>query len=271
MEQPTTPESRRATWRDDAVRLVEDMQRWARGEGSDSFPPWRIGYMSGLSEVKRQPDGSFTARTHRREPNKPYGEIVIPDKGRPGAALLDIICWHLDQDVRRYELDPEDPDDTWHRLPSGPLLVDPMFRTAMDDAGMDEMALCRRMVDADGFGTKREISTSMGPKATVSWPILNIRMNEVHAKFDLPGIEGATWSRGHLRIRLDDLPHTVAIAARGRALAEVVDHDMIRRSGNIMVTAITHRADGTYTIATDAARAEGMTAATGKPRAALAA
>jgi hypothetical protein len=212
--------------------------------------------MSGLKEVRDDGKGAYVARIHRIEPHTSHGEITIPKEGRPGGALVDAICWHLDQDVRRYELDHEDADDPWHRLPSGPLLFDPMLRTAMEDAGMDELALCRRLVDADGFGAKRKVTIRLGGAAGI-WPEVNIRMNEVHARFALPG-GGATWSRGHLTVAMAEIPETVATAACGRPLCELVDHGMIRRSGGLTVTAVTRGKDGTYTIATDAARPDGM-------------
>lgn len=257
MEEPTTPGTRRALWGGDALRLVEDLQRYAQGEGRESFPPWRIGYMSGLRDVKDRGSDGYSARIHRQEPHRDC-EILIPKQGRPGSALLDKLAWHLDQDVRRYELDDCDLTDPWHRLPSGPLLVDPLFATALSDAHVDERRLCALIADARDFGIRRVVEISLGERTTISWPNVAIRMNEVHVRFKLPGTLTTYWSNGHLVVDVQDIPETIAVSAKGRMLSELVEHEMIARSAPITVAAITRAPDGTYSIATDAARGDGM-------------
>lgn len=252
MEQPTTPRTRRAAWKGDALAIIEEFQAHARGEGRESFPPWRIGYMAGLSNVREAGSEYFLMRMHRRAPHHMEDEVVIPKQGRPSQALIDLLCWHIDQDVRRHELDHVDHLDLWHRLPSGPLLIDPLLHVVMEEAGMDEDSLCCRIRDADGFGTKKSVNVRIGATAVE----LTIRYNEVHARFEIPR-SNAAWNRGHLVFKADDLPLTVMAAAKGRRLDEFVEHEIFRSAREMHIASIVHT-DGKCTIRTNSAHAEGM-------------
>lgn len=258
MDSPTTPRSRRAAWRSDAIALVKEFQACHRGEGRESFPPWRVGYMAGLSEVNEAGAAYYLMKGHRTEPHQMHQDIVIPKEGTPSTGLLDLLCWHYDQDVRRFELDHVDHLDLWHRLPSGPLLVDPLMHVALLDAGLDECEFAHRIRDADGFGTKKVVTARMGRGSGVATADIKMRYNEIHARFELPDSGGAVWSRGHLTVNATDMPETVLTAARGRPLSDIVHHEMIDRAVEMRVTAITQTAIGKYTIMTDRARADGM-------------
>lgn len=256
MTEATTPRSRRATWQATAVSLVEEFQAHGRGEGNDSFPPWRIGYMAGLQDVVELPE-CYTMSMHRVQPHQKRQTVVMQKAGRPSRALVDLLAWHYDQDVRRYELDHVDHLDMWFRLPCGRLLVDPLMRVAMEEAGMDETSLAYLIRDAEGFGTKAKVEIRMPGIGTAE---ITVRHNEIHARFELPGTTGAMWSNGHLTLDIDAMPETLAAASRGRPLNTLVSHPMIDRAQGIAIAAVTRNAQGRYIIATDSARGDGMVA-----------
>ena len=256
--EPTTPTSRRTMWKTDAIELVERFQAHARGEGSESFPPWRIGYMAGLAEVEEKPD-RFEATIHRTCPSIVRQRASIPKAGKPSAALIDLLCWHMDQDVRRYDREDDDRDGMWHRLPEGPLLIDPLLRVLLEDAGTTAEQLMWRLADEEGFGVRRKVATSLGRNSSIGRMEIVMRMNEMHARFDLPGTD-VTWSRGCLMVDLAHLPETTLVAARGRPLRDLVRHDVVDRATDVLITGTSQNNDGTRTLTTQAARAEGMVA-----------
>lgn len=250
---PTTPASRREIWREDAMRLVTEFQDWKAGRGRESFPPWRIGYMHGLSDVVDDQD-AFVATTARTKPHGPAERVRIPHVGKPSARLIDLLCWHMDQDVRwSQEWDGPRSDEVEHRLPLGDFLYDPVTAHLMREAGLDGMGLAYRIADSEDFGRKREVPARL-PGATGAK--FSMRMNEVHASFDLPGTE-ARWSSGCLTLKLPDLPETMLVRARGRTLSDLVLHPALG-SPELIVTAITPTTSGRHVLTTKAATAAGM-------------
>lgn len=256
-EAPSTPSSRRAMWRADAVDLVDRFTKAKAGQGSSSFPPWRIGYMAGLSDVKETTTG-YEATMQRTAPNISVERVSIPVGKAPTGALLDRLCWHFEQDVARYSEYERDMDDPWWLLPAKPLLVDPVMATLLGDAGIDEIALRQRVVDNEHLATRRDLTVRLDARLGVHSFTASFRMNEMRAVYRLPESK-AQWRKGVIEIDDHHVPETLKAAARGRPVRDLVSHPLLDMHEDLIVTSVTET-DGKVRIATSATSPEGMRA-----------
>lgn len=254
---PSTPASRRAMWKADAIDLVERFTRAKAGEGTSGFPPWRVGYMAGLSDVKDTVAG-YEATMQRTAPNITVERLSIPVGKAPAGTLLDRLCWHFEQDVARYSEYERDEDDPWWRLPAKALLVDPVTAALLGRAGIDETALRHRIVDNEHLATRSEITVRLDARLGVHSFAASFRMNEIRTVYRLPE-SPARWRKGVLEIEGHHVPETVKTAARGRPLRDVVTHPLLDEHDDLLVTSITEK-EGVLRIATSAASPEGMRA-----------
>lgn len=246
---PSTVASRRATWGQDALQLVADLRRAARGQGGE---PWRIAYLAGAKVEAIRSSSTFLLLTTGVRPGCTEHIRIDPEADGVGQADIDAIAWHMDQDARRGDL--EDGERDW--LPAGPLLVDPLFAALLGKAGMDEEALRWRIeaaVEGDGARGRRATMVPMPAGLGTTRVGITIRMNEVGAEFHLPCTTRATWKSGFLVVERDQgpMPETVLLGMRGRPLAEIVDHPLATDAPAIRVTGAVDGA-GRLGITTDA-------------------
>jgi len=245
--QPTTIASRRAVWGGDARQLVADLVRAGSGGGGET---WRIAYLAG---ARAEPvKGAVDLITARVRPHLQHRVRIRLDGTPPGQGDIDALCWHMDQDARTGDREPDERET----LPAGALLVDPLFAAALAAAGMDEQSL-RNEIEAreDGVGARgRRIQPlRLRGGSPVAWADLEFHMNEVRASFDLPGGRRARWKAGYLEIETgpDPIPETVMLGARGRTLRDTIDHPLIRAATEIRVTGVS-QVGGAMALTTDA-------------------
>lgn len=247
---PTTPTSRRATWKSYGEEILADFQK-AHQDNKAKEELWRIAYLNGFKKLK-DCITHYTVHSHRVIPHKPQ-TIAIPKTGRASGYLNDLLSWHFDQDSRVYdyfvnEIAPED------RMPMGHLLVDPLFYRFLEQADIDEHSLSSRISNADGFGIKREVKIKIPLLGEVG---IKIRMNEVHASFDLR--DGGRWTSGNLIVDTGPLPETIYAACRGRSLGEVVSHDQLQKCADIKIQSINRTKDpSVHMIVTNASHGDHM-------------
>jgi hypothetical protein len=244
-------------WRADAVDLVDRFTRAKAGQGSESFPPWRIGYMAGLSDVKETVAG-YEATMQRTAPNNSVERVSIPVGRPPAGTLLDRLCWHFEQDVARYSEYERDVDDPWWLLPAKTLLVDPVTATLLAGAGIDEIGLRQRVVDNEHVATRRDLAVRLDARLGVHSFTASFHMNEMRAVYRLPESK-AQWRKGVLEVEGHHVPETLKAAARGRPLRDLVSHPLLDHHEDLLVTSVTETA-GKLRIRTTATSPEGMRA-----------
>lgn len=227
---PTTPTSRRTAWKSYSEEILADFQK-AHRDNKAKEDLWRIAYLNGFKKIKDCVT-HYTVQSHRVIPHKSQ-ELAIPKVGKASGYLNDLLAWHFDQDSRIYDYMINDiaPED---RMPLGPLLVDPLFYRFLEQANIDEHSLSSLISNADGFGTKREVKIRIPLLGEVG---IKIRMNEVHASFDLKD-GGGRWTSGNLIVDTGPLPETIYAASRGRDLKEVVAHVEMQKCRDIKIQSI---------------------------------
>lgn len=248
---PTTPTSRRTTWKDYSEEILADFQK-AHQDGKAKEELWRIAYLNGFKKLKDCVT-HYTVQSHRVIPHKPQ-EIAIPKEGRASGYLNDLLAWHFDQDSRIYDFFANDiaPED---RIPLGHLLVDPLLYRFLEQANIDEHGLSSLISNADGFGMRREVKIRIPLLGEVG---IKIRMNEVHASFELRE-GGGRWTSGNLIVDTGPLPETIYSAARGRNLEEVVSHDQLQKCSGIKILSIRRTKNpSVHMIVTDASHGDHM-------------
>lgn len=246
---PSTIASRRATWGDDARQLVADLRRAARGEGGE---PWRIAYLAGARIEPVKSEKLIMLRTAGIKPGTTNLLMIGLGTDTVSQQDVDAIAWHMDQDARRGD---EDPDER-ERLPAGTLLVDPLFATLLGQAGVDERSLrCQLESTLETIEMRRRRATPLRMPYGFGTPWVQVvfNMNEIRAEFDMPGTSRATWKSGYLDIERgnDPLPETMLLGMRGRALADIVDHPLVRQTPGIRITGAVN-ANGRLGLTTDA-------------------
>lgn len=231
--QPSTVASRRRLWGNDARQLVSDLAKAARGEGGE---PWRIAYIAGAG-VGNIANGALPLRLHRIKPHMPSKVGVRLDGTQPTLKEIDAITWHMDQDVKRGDEDEVSP------LPAGPLLTDAVTAGLLQAAGKDEIFI-RNQIESEiynGNANRRSHIVSLRTNEQTTRVELEFNMNEVRAKFILPGGAGARWRNGYLEtdIGANPIPETMMLGMRKHLLRDVIKHPLFERT-DIIITSATH-------------------------------
>lgn len=252
----STPTSRRAMWASDIAYLVDGLRRHADEPRGDERMSrlHRMAYIHGLSDLRELPD-SFTVASRRIQPHK-ANIVTIPKSGPLAVHVLDALAWHKDQDVRAWGREAGEAVE--RMMPLGPLLFDPVTARIIDASGTDEYEMRRRIVYSPGFGRQKDVKVRIGAYGDANWAKAAVCRNEIHMHYTLNKIPEGIWNKGHLIVRLPDMPETILFALRGRPLGDLIGHRLFADLPDLRITSISRRTDGLSTVSTTAVSAKGM-------------
>lgn len=250
----STPEYRLRMWGSTALDLVRDLQKYHK-ENPDESVPWRIAYMSGIREIAQYDKDHYVAKIYPSSGSvKRSSHVLIPKEGDPSNILLKDLCWHLDQDVKRYDEQEQGYESEMpYSFPRGEILVDKVLAYYIDTKKIDVYNLRYNIYDSPEYKKKERYRIYIWKFGNIE---IHLHKNRLSAKFIIPETK-SVWNNGHLRIEGVQMPEIMKASSAGRYVHEIVDHEVFR-STNLKITYIKMLTNDQIEIRTDANKSENL-------------